>query len=82
MAFKTITIKDHVYTDLLKAKGKNESFSGLFERLVKGGRQDIYKYFGKWKASAAEVKHINAELAKERKSLEKEFSGREKHARS
>lgn len=33
---KTITIRDEIYQKLLSIKGKDESFSELFERLVKG----------------------------------------------
>ncbi len=35
MASKTITIREEVYKMLLGTKRKNESFSNLFERLVK-----------------------------------------------
>lgn len=35
MSFKTITIREDVYKMLLTVKGTNESFSRLFERLVK-----------------------------------------------
>jgi len=31
---KTLTIRDEVYTKLVAVKGKDESFSELFERLV------------------------------------------------
>ncbi len=33
---KTITIRDEVYQKLLVLKGKDESFSELFERLAEG----------------------------------------------
>lgn len=33
---KTITIKDDVYKKLVAQKGKGESFSDLFERLIDG----------------------------------------------
>jgi len=33
---KTITIREEVYRKLLAIKGKDESFSELFERLVEG----------------------------------------------
>jgi predicted CopG family antitoxin len=33
---KTITIRDEVYKKLLSIKGKDESFSELFERLAEG----------------------------------------------
>jgi len=32
--FKTITIKESVFNRLLSLKGKDESFSDLFERLM------------------------------------------------
>lgn len=32
---KTLTIKDAVYDELVKVKGGDESFSDLFERLMK-----------------------------------------------
>ena len=32
---KTITIRTEVYKDLVKVKKENESFSELFERLIK-----------------------------------------------
>lgn len=32
---KTITIKENVYHELVKVKKRDESFSDLFERLVK-----------------------------------------------
>ena len=33
---KTITIREEVYKKLLAVKGKKESFSELFERLIEG----------------------------------------------
>lgn len=36
MMVKTITIKDSVYKKLVTHKGKDESFSDLFERLIEG----------------------------------------------
>ena len=32
---KTITIREQVYADLIKVKSADESFSELFERLIK-----------------------------------------------
>ena len=44
MATKTITIKEEVYNLLLSIKGKDESFSNLFGRLVKSKRNiDVLK---------------------------------------
>lgn len=36
---KTITIKDEVYRKLVAEKGEGESFSDLFERLMKNKKQ-------------------------------------------
>jgi predicted CopG family antitoxin len=39
---KTITIREVVYNDLIKVKSKDESFSELFERLIKpAGPRDV-----------------------------------------
>jgi len=47
---KTITIKDDVYKKLIAQKGKDESFSDLFERLVeenlRGGIDALKKLRG------------------------------------
>ena len=47
---KTITIKDDVYKKLIAQKGKDESFSDLFERLVednlRGGIDGLKKLRG------------------------------------
>ncbi|MCZ7382748.1 MAG: antitoxin VapB family protein [Candidatus Methanoperedens sp.] len=42
MTAKTITIREDIYKMLLSIKGTNESFSDLFERLVKS-RKNIDK---------------------------------------
>ncbi len=57
MATKRLAIKSEVYDELLKIKKENESFSQLFERLLKH-KTDIMAFAGKWKAdlNAAELK--------------------------
>ncbi|MCZ7357006.1 MAG: antitoxin VapB family protein [Candidatus Methanoperedens sp.] len=42
MTAKTITIREDIYKMLLSIKGANESFSDLFERLIKS-RKNIDK---------------------------------------
>ena len=58
MGFKTITIKDELYRDLLKLKRKDESFSELFERLAKREKPDLMMFAGAWKMSDDEWKRI------------------------
>ena len=43
---RTLTIKDRVYDDLVKLKGKSESFSDLFERLASKEKPDITEFAG------------------------------------
>ncbi len=44
MTAKTITIRDEVYRMLVRMKRKDESFSGLFERLAKSRKNvDVLK---------------------------------------
>ncbi len=42
----TLTIKDRVYDELVKLKGKGESFSDLFEGLAAKGKPDITEFAG------------------------------------
>lgn len=65
MGFKTITIKDSVYRELLKAKG-DESFSEFFEKMVKGRKPDLRKFYGAWKMSGREWKRIEGAIKKRR----------------
>ena len=46
MTFKTLTIKESVYKKLLMMKGKNESFSDLFERLSSSNLELLKKMRG------------------------------------
>ncbi len=48
---KTITIKDDVYKRLAARKGKNESFSDLFERLMEKDVQSSVDALKKLKGS-------------------------------
>jgi len=72
MGFKTITIKDELYRDLLKLKRKDESFSELFERLAKREKPDLMMFAGAWKMSDDEWKRIEKNIERE-----EEISGRE-----
>lgn len=78
MGFKTITIKDEVYRDLLKLKRKDESFSELFERLTKREKPDLMRFAGAWKMSDDEWKRIEKTLKERRRSADESFEERVK----
>jgi predicted CopG family antitoxin len=43
---KTLTIKNKVYEELVTIKGREESFSDLFERLAKKEKRGIMEFAG------------------------------------
>ena len=67
---KTITIKYDVYKKLLAQKGKGESFSDLFERLVEqnlyGGNDALKNLKGSIEFDKKEKENILAEVASKR----------------
>ena len=68
---KTITIKDDVYKKLIAQKGKDESFSDLFERLVEenlhGGIDALKKLRGSIEFDKNVKEKILADIASKRK---------------
>ena len=78
MRFKTLTIKEAVYRELLKAKGEKESFSELFDRMVKEtkGKPNLMKFAGAWKMTDDEHKTVKASVKAYRKSFNKSFRER------
>lgn len=75
MGFKTITIKDSVYRKLVKAKGKEESFSAFFDRIVKK-KPDLWKYYGAWNLAKGEKERIMTRIEERRKLLDAEWKER------
>ena len=76
MGFKTITIKEDVYKELLKVKGEEESFSEFFDKLVKKKKPDLMKFAGTWKMSNAEWKRIERKMKKRRELAGKNYRER------
>ena len=79
MGFKTITIKEDVYKELLEEKGKEESFSEFFDKLMKEKKKkpDIMKFAGAWnKMSDKEFEKINKSIKELRESADKNFKER------
>ena len=68
---KTITIKDDVYKKLIAQKGKDESFSDLFERLVEenlhGGIDALKKLKGSIEFNKNVKEKILVDIASKRK---------------
>jgi len=62
---KTLTIKDTVYEELVNIKGKEESFSDLFERLAKKEKAGIMEFSGFLSKETAEK--MKKGLAKRKK---------------
>jgi predicted CopG family antitoxin len=65
---KTITIRDEVYGKLLTIKGKEESFSELFDRLVKctSPAETLKKLRGKVEFTDKEKETVLSELYSKR----------------
>ena len=81
MKFKTLTIKEAVYKDLLKTKGEKESFSDLFGRLIKETRSkpNLMKFAGAWaNLSEKEFEKIKKAIKELRESADKNFEERMK----
>ncbi|HME53914.1 MAG TPA: antitoxin VapB family protein [Candidatus Lokiarchaeia archaeon] len=54
MTSKTISVTEDVYRELQKYKGKNESFSEFFKRLLDLQRSNLERSFGAWKLTKDE----------------------------
>ena len=71
---KTITIKDNVYKKLIAQKGKDESFSDLFERLVEenlhGGIDALKKLRGSIEFDKNVKEKILVDIAGKGKNVE------------
>lgn len=81
MGFKTITIKEKVFREISKAKGKDESFSDFFEKIVHKKKPDLLKFAGAWKLTKEEEERMDRERKEFRKKFEEEFEERVKRAR-
>lgn len=80
---KTLTIKDAVYEELVKIKGREESFSDLFERLAKKEKSSILEFAGflseeegeKMKKRIADYRKKSSKFdLKRQKRLDKQWS--------
>ena len=80
MPFKTITIKKSAYDKLKRAKKKGESFTNLIERTF--DEPDIMEFAGCIDMTDKEYENVMREIYKNRKSAEKNFEERMKHALS
>ena len=81
MGFKTITIKESVYNELLRAKGKEESFSNFLGELVetKKKKVDIMRFAGAWNGmSNKEFEKVKNSMKELRESADTNFKERMK----
>ena len=83
MGFKTLTIKEDVYNELINVKGKNESFSEFFAKIVKKmrGSPDLKSYYGAWKnMPKKDFENVELGIKRIRVSADKNFRERVKKA--
>lgn len=59
MGFKTVTIKHSVYNALSKEKLPGESFSEMFQRMMKKGKPNLLAFAGAWKSTTEDIKKLN-----------------------
>ena len=73
---KTLTITDRVYNELVEIKGKDESFSVLFDRLAKKEKSGISEFAGF--LSEKDAVNVKRAISDYRKKSEKTDIDREK----
>lgn len=79
MGFKTITIKENVYEKLMKAKGKDESFSDFLGKVVEEKKPDLMKFAGAWKDMPdEEFDRVKKAMKEFRESFDKDWEQRSK----
>jgi predicted CopG family antitoxin len=77
MKFKTVTIKEEVYKELLRIKRRDESFSEFFKRIGKKERPDFKKFYGAWSnLSNEEFERIALAIKELRISADKSYEER------
>ncbi len=61
MGYKTISLRDEVYENLVKIKSKNESFSDVISRLMR--KRSLLDFAGRWAdIPEEEIEEIKKEL--------------------
>lgn len=78
MVSKTITIKTDVYHQLMGVKGRNESFSRLFERLLREKRPNLLRFAGAWKLSPEETRRLKRVIVDFRRDFEESYQRQQK----
>ena len=77
MAVKTLTIMEDIYSDLVKAKKEDESFSQLFRRLLKENRTSVDEFFGVLSdLDEKDMKKVKVGMEEFKKSADKSFNRR------
>lgn len=78
MASKTITIKTDVYNRLVGVKGHHESFSSLFQRMLREKQPDLLKFAGAWELTPEESERIKKAMKDYRRDFEESYQRRQK----
>lgn len=73
MGYKTISLRDDVYENLVKVKGKNESFSDVISRLIH--KRSLLDFAGRWSDIPEEkIEELTKELVAIRDSTRDRIS--------
>ena len=70
METKNISVNRKVYDILISEKGERESFSDVIERLVKGERKSLKKFFGALKERKSLLNELEDSSKRIRKATE------------
>ncbi|MHA1673752.1 MAG: antitoxin VapB family protein [Promethearchaeota archaeon] len=72
MASKMISVREEVYKKLLKVKTNNESFSELFERLLRNRKKNPLAGFGNANELSAEYNNLFENSIHESRKIHRE----------
>ena len=78
MRFKTLTIKESVYRELLKTKKEGESFSNFFDRITKEvkSKPNLMRFACALKMSNGEYRKAKSAIKEHRKAFNRSFKER------
>lgn len=64
MVYKTISLSESIYNQLIKYKSKKESFDETIKRLLEKQQPSLLTFAGRWKD--VDVEHLKTEIKRQR----------------
>ncbi len=74
MVYKTISLPESIYNQLIKYKSKNESFSETIKRLLEKQQPSLLTFAGRWKD--VDVEHLKMEIKRQRDESDERLNDR------